>query len=189
MHWFLRTARLMATLLVTTIVSSILTVGTTAIVVDRYIHTVLDQFHIFVGRQPLTLVSMWRFLLGLDKGTKGDIKAAINQKKNGLFPNEALPVMGGFLGHQKSKIREDVVVSLDSISKKRKKLSGVEKGKIFEKLIRKLPQEEWQMLSVLMEGGLTSGEVVEVEQVLSKYLNDKEYEEMRRWIVIEPKKQ
>lgn len=219
MYWFIRMARSMITMLIVAIMSSILTVGTTAIVVDRYIQKALIQFNIPIERKPLTLISIWDTLFGSDKKIEGDAKFAsdsnviesmdakivnnsYNQSKvkseqvkreNGednrekafkVPSNGVLPVMGG-LSSQRSKVHDNIVVSPDAISKSKEQLSKGKKEQIFTTLIKKLPQEEWQRLSTLMEGGLTSGEVLEVEQILAKHLNDKEYKEMRKWMVIE----
>jgi hypothetical protein len=42
----------------------------------------------------------------------------------------------------------------------------------------KLPQEEMQKLTVAMEDGLTETEMIEIEQILSKYLDKAEYTKM-----------
>lgn len=240
MRWIWRLARLVMTILVVGILSSLLTVGTTAIVVDRYIQTALDKFHIPLGRNPLTLTSMWGVLLGSDHQTASSknnasvdtnrIETAINsgagstmehtgarekqdvtkqerstagsdsgvgpatgtgtsggKHKSPTPPDGSLPVMGGISSSQGMKGREAIVVSPDAISKSKERLSREKKDKIFATLMKKLPQEDWQHLSMLMEGGLTSSEILEVEQILAKHLNDEEYKEMREWMVGESK--
>ncbi|MMZ69321.1 hypothetical protein D1872_321400 [compost metagenome] len=42
-------------------------------------------------------------------------------------------------------------------------------------LMAKLPQEEMQRITELMEDGLTEKELIEIEQILSKHLNKTEY--------------
>ncbi|GAV14813.1 spore coat protein [Paenibacillus sp. NAIST15-1] len=235
-----RVMRLAMTILVVGILSSLLTVGTTAIVVDRYIQTALDSFHIPIERKPLTLTSMWGVLLGSDVqtasqsnnkstgtsqngimgnsgnhtertttnsqgsgsngngqgatetnggGTTGSPSAEGNEGESGSTPTPdgALPVMGGITSGQESKGREAIIVPPDAIAKSKEELSKEKKDQIFATLMKKLPQEDWQRISTLMEGGLTSSEVMEVEQILAKHLNDEEYKEMREWMVGESK--
>lgn len=235
-----RVVRLAMTILVVGILSSLLTVGTTAIVVDRYIQTALDNFHIPIERKPMTLASMWGVLLGTDVqtasqsnnkstgtsqngitgnsgnhtertttnsqqsgsnrngqgatetnggGTAGSSSAEGNEGESGSppTPDGALPVMGGIASGQESKRQEAIIVSPDAIAKSKEELSKEKKDQIFATLMKKLPQEDWQRISTLMEGGLTSSEVMEVEQILAKHLNDEEYKEMREWMVGESK--
>lgn len=234
--------RLAMTILVVGILSSLLTIGTTAIVVDRYIQTALDNFNIPIERKPLTLTSMWGVLLGSDvqtatasqsnnkstgtsqngitgssgkhaertttnsqesrfnrngqgatetngAGTTGSPPAEGNEGESGSnpIPDGALPVMGGITSGQESKGREAIIVPPDAIAKSKEELSKEKKDQIFATLMKKLPQEDWQRISTLMEGGLTSSEVMEVEQILAKHLNDEEYKEMREWMVGESK--
>ncbi|NOJ71935.1 spore coat protein [Paenibacillus alvei] len=233
-----RVMRVVMTILVVGILSSLLTIGTTAIVVDRYIQTALDKFQIPLERKPLTLTSMWGVLLGSDTQTAASIQnntpigksqggtlnnsSGINertdnnrqqatQKEQGskeadrgtsipstdgtnegesgshMAPDGSLPVMGGISSGQESKGREAIIVPPESISKSKEELSKEKKDQIFASLMKKLPQEDWQRISTLMEGGLTSSEVIEVEQILAKHLNDEEYKEMREWMVGESK--
>ncbi|MCM3288983.1 spore coat protein [Paenibacillus sp. MER 180] len=235
-----RVMRLAMTILVVGILSSLLTVGTTAIVVDRYIQTALNNFHIPIERKPLTLTSMWGVLLGSDVqtasqsnnkstgtsqngitgnsgnhterittnsqesglnrngqgttetnggGTTGSPSAGGNESERGSTPTPdgALPVMGGIISGQESKGREAIIVPPDAIAKSKEELSKEKKDQIFATLMKKLPQEDWQRISTLMEGGLTSSEVMEVEQILAKHLNDEEFKEMREWMVGETK--
>ncbi|MBG9734403.1 spore coat protein [Paenibacillus alvei] len=232
-----RVMRVAMTILVVGILSSLLTIGTTAIVVDRYIQTALDKFQIPVERKPLTLTSMWGVLLGSDtqtasiqnntpigkiqggtlnnssginertdnngqqatqkgqgskeedRGTSNPSTDKTNEGESGshMAPDGSLPVMGGISSGQESKGREAIIVPPESISKSKEELSKEKKDQIFATLMKKLPQEDWQRISTLMEGGLTSSEVIEVEQILAKHLNDEEYKEMREWMVGESK--
>lgn len=232
-----RVMRVATTILIVGILSSVLTIGTTAIVVDRYIQTALDKFHIPIERKPLTLTSMWGVLLGsdiqtasiqnnspieknqggsannrsgdtertetngqqatqkgqepmeADRGTSLPSTGGANEGESGshMAPDGSLPVMGGISSGQESKGREAIIVPPESISKSKEELPKEKKDQIFATLMKKLPQEDWQRISTLMEGGLTSSEVIEVEQILAKHLNDEEYKEMREWMVGESK--
>lgn len=195
MHRFIRIAQLTVIVFIAALVSSVVTVGTAAIIVDRYIRTVLNEFHIPFKPQSLTFTSIWEMLLSLDNKMGGEVKADADANSltsmNMEIPaaKEALPVMGRSIVKETSKVHDDIVVLPDSISQNKRRLPKEKKEKIFAMLIKKLPQEEWQRLSLLMESGLTSSEVIEVEQILAKHLNDKEYEEMRNWMITQSKKQ
>lgn len=230
-----RVMRVAMTILAVGILSSVLTIGTTAIVVDRYIQTALDKFQIPIERKPLTLTSMWGVLLGsevptasshnqrnapVEKNQDGSVsnnsgntdhtdnngqqatqhgqgsmgadrgtstpstdRASKGESGSHMAPDGSLPVMGGISSGQESKGREAIIVPPESISKSKDELSKEKKDQIFATLMKKLPQEDWQRISTLMEGGLTSSEVIEVEQILAKHLNDDEYKEMREWMV------
>ncbi|GJM81411.1 hypothetical protein HMSSN139_39070 [Paenibacillus sp. HMSSN-139] len=41
--------------------------------------------------------------------------------------------------------------------------------------MKKLPQEDMQILTVALEGGLTETEMINIEQILSKHLDKTEY--------------
>ncbi|MBN3524275.1 spore coat protein [Paenibacillus apiarius] len=223
MRWTMRVVRMVITILSVSLISSLLTVGTTAIVVDRYIQTALHTFHIPLERKPLTLTSMWGVLLGsgstaapnkasgsLTEGIKpaGEQNKADGKESGGLRetgdgdglstgnpskpdPNAppdapsdgALPVMGGISSGQEARQQERVVVPPDVLSKNKEDMSKTKKEELFAILMKKLPQEEWQRLSTLMEDGLTSSELTEAEQILAKHLNDEEYGQMREWLV------
>ncbi|WP_051286767.1 hypothetical protein [Paenibacillus taiwanensis] len=255
MRWFLRLFQMTAIMIIVGIISSLLTIGTTALVVDRYIQSAISQYNIPVQRQPLTAMTLWSSLWGGEKhqktassskgaeagvGTgagntpssstsesaKDDVKVddSNENKPNGVNtstnqghsdsaasqqgdttqpstgsrggdeqksatpqqPDGALPVWGAVsteeangqssqLGHQ-----EEVVMSPEALTKNKDQLSAEAKNKVFTTLMKKLPQEEWQRISTLMEGGLTSSEMNEVEQILAKHLDDDQYKEMRQ---------
>ncbi|MCM3340983.1 spore coat protein [Paenibacillus sp. MER TA 81-3] len=221
MRWTMRVVRMVITILMVSLISSLLTVGTTAIVVDQYIQTALNTFHIPLERKPLTLTSMWGVLLGSgaatdptkasgsvtggvqpagERGDAGDTESGEaggagggsstgNQSKPdpnaaaGEPSDGALPVMGGISSGQEARQQERVVVPPDVLSKNKDDMSKTKKEELFTALMKKLPQEEWQHLSTLMEDGLTSSELTEVEQILAKHLNDEEYKQMREWLV------
>lgn len=60
-----------------------------------------------------------------------------------------------------------VVVSGEEFAKKKDELTQEQKNKIFS-VISKLPQEDIQYISKLMENGITASELKELEQILQK---------------------
>ncbi|OXM84547.1 hypothetical protein [Paenibacillus rigui] len=71
-----------------------------------------------------------------------------------------------------------VVVSGEDFTKKKDQLTNEEKNKIFNLLMTRVPQDEMQRISRLMEDGITAAELKEIEQVLQKYLKPEEYTQL-----------
>ncbi|WP_410770149.1 hypothetical protein [Fontibacillus sp. BL9] len=101
-------------------------------------------------------------------------------------PEDALPVMGGISGGSGSAggsqgalgQDEQVVVTPDEMVAKKDGLSDKDKEEVFAMLMAKLPQEEMQKMTEAMEGGLTEAEMIEIEQIIAKYLDKTEYTKM-----------
>lgn len=96
-------------------------------------------------------------------------------------PEDALSVMGGISagagsgGQEALGQDQQVVVTPDEMEAKKDGLSDKEKEEVFTLLMSKLPQEEMQKMTAAMEDGLTEAEMIEIEQILSKYLDKAEY--------------
>jgi hypothetical protein len=73
---------------------------------------------------------------------------------------------------------KDLVISTEEFAKKKDMLSSADKMKIFTLVVSKLSQDEVQHLSSLLEGGITVGEMKEVDQILQKYLKKEEYQQL-----------
>jgi hypothetical protein len=74
--------------------------------------------------------------------------------------------------------KKDLVLSTEDFAKKKEALSSDDKMKVFSLVVSKLPQSEVQHLSTLLEDGITSSELKEVDQTLKKYLNEQEYKQL-----------
>ncbi|MEF2966506.1 hypothetical protein V3851_11750 [Paenibacillus sp. M1] len=98
-------------------------------------------------------------------------------------PEDALAVMGGGIssggassgGQEALGQDREVIVTPDEMVAKKDGLSDQEKEKVFAMLMSKLPSEEMQKMTEAMEDGLTEAEMIEIEQILSKYLSKTEY--------------
>ncbi len=96
-------------------------------------------------------------------------------------PEDALPVMGGTSstsGEAGAGSTEEPVVTPDELAAKKDDMSQQEKEEVFSMLMNKLPEEEMQKISAAMEGGLTESELIDIQQILSKYLNKDDYSKM-----------
>ncbi|WP_195574000.1 spore coat protein [Paenibacillus sp. 1001270B_150601_E10] len=198
MKWLIQMCRTVAIISVTAVISSMLTMGTTAIVVDRYIQSALDQFHIPIEREPLTAMNLWSTLLGTGKG-KSPSGQSSKTNTDSLSPDKgtensgkveasddgedgSLPVWGNVTEDEQAaqgSSNDELVMTPEEWTKNKDQLPQDKKNEIFSALMKKLPQEDWQRISTLMEDGLTSSELTEVEQILAKHLNDEEYKQMR----------
>ena len=106
---------------------------------------------------------------GQDDGTSGGQASGT--------PDGALPVMGTGTEEEQSE-GEALVVSPDELQTKKDQISDQEKNEVFAMLMKKLPQDEMQKITIAMEGGLTESELIQIEQILSKYLDKNDYAKM-----------
>ncbi|WP_059041253.1 hypothetical protein [Paenibacillus rubinfantis] len=110
--------------------------------------------------------------------TNGSPTGGTNTDANGTeadAPEDALPVMGGMNAGDALGEDQQVVVTPDDLVAKKDELPDQQKEEIFAILMKKLPQEDMQKLTVALEGGLTEIEMINIEQILSKHLDKTEY--------------
>ena len=86
--------------------------------------------------------------------------------------DDAIAVMGSARTEESEK--KELVMSTEDFAKKKEALSSDDKMKIFSLVVAKLPQNEVQTLSAILEDGITTQELEEVNTTLKKYLSDKE---------------
>jgi len=72
----------------------------------------------------------------------------------------------------------ETVITTDDLAAARDQMSEEDRNKLFAILVSKLPQEEWQTISTYVESGLTETELTNVQQIVAKYLNRDEYDEL-----------
>jgi hypothetical protein len=73
---------------------------------------------------------------------------------------------------------DEAVVTTDEMLSAKTQMSASDKDKLFDLLISKLPQKELQNISTYVENGLTETELNDVQQIVAKYLNRNEYDQM-----------
>ncbi|MFD0698516.1 hypothetical protein ACFQZT_31050 [Paenibacillus sp. GCM10027628] len=96
---------------------------------------------------------------------------------HGDSKDDAVAVMGRVHSDADAQ-KKDLVLSTEDFAKKKEALSSDDKMKIFSLVVAKLPQNEVQHLSAILEDGITTEEVKEVDQTLKKYLNEQEYKQL-----------
>jgi hypothetical protein len=87
-------------------------------------------------------------------------------------PKDALPVMGNV------QSEDQVYLSTDELDAKKDSISSEDRMEIFSILMSRLPPEEIQKISKLLEGGITSAEIREAANILKEHLNEQEYEKL-----------
>lgn len=187
--WMLR-------LMVTIVMVSVLTIMTTGYVVHSYIQSILSSYNISLGEQVPTFSGMVKGMLGYTAGEdkeSNQISASTPYSNSGQsqeneqkqieteapdVPEDALPVMGEMSSEAVDQQDQKVLVTPDDLVAKKDELTDKDKEEVFTILMSKLPQAEMQKLTEVMEGGLTETEMIEIEQILSKYLDKSEYAKM-----------
>jgi len=87
-------------------------------------------------------------------------------------PEDALPVMG------RASADEEVLLSADDLNERKERLTDEERMEIYSLLISKIPANDIQTISTLMEGGITSEEMEEASTILRRHLTEEEYEQL-----------
>lgn len=75
-------------------------------------------------------------------------------------------------------LRDGVAITTDELSEVKEGMSQSDKEQLFNVMMKKLPQEVWQHISGLMEGGLTNAELTDVQQLIAQHLDKEEYDRM-----------
>ncbi|MBA2941899.1 hypothetical protein HZF08_26785 [Paenibacillus sp. CGMCC 1.16610] len=105
-----------------------------------------------------------------DAGTSGEAAS------QGVKDDDAVAVMGRVSDANEQK--KELVMSTEDFAKKKEALSSDDKMKIFSLVVAKLPQNEVQHLSALLEDGITTDELKQVNDTLKKYLNETELQQL-----------
>ncbi|WP_426450374.1 hypothetical protein ACP26L_35745 [Paenibacillus sp. S-38] len=71
-----------------------------------------------------------------------------------------------------------IVMSGEEFNKLKDGLSESDKSKVFGMLYNRVPPEEMQKISLLLEDGITAAELKELEQVLQRNLKEEEYKQL-----------
>lgn len=102
---------------------------------------------------------------------------------NDHVPDDAIPVWSGQTQTDSQKAGsagDQILITGEQFIQVRDQMSNDDKMKIFALLFQKLPQQEIQNLSVLMEDGITGEELEQIDGIVSQYLSEEEYEEIKQ---------
>lgn len=176
-NWLTKT--ILATVLVTSI-----SIATTWAIVNAYVGQVLGQLGVGAAVQPVKLADVFTALLSPPAAGEPETAptAAAPQADSWEAPDpvpddQALPVMGQAL-EQSSAQRDELVLSAEDLNTRKDQMTEKERTEIFSMLISKLPPEEMQKLSMLLEGGIREDEIQQASDILRRYLTEEEYEKL-----------
>ena len=118
---------------------------------------------------------------GKAAGAGEEGKSAAEEADDSAIDSAPVTGIGAGLGPETQSAQGttgETVLTPDEIAEKKELMSEEDRGKLFALLVSRLPQEEWQTISVYVEDGLTGTEMTNVQQIVAKYLNQAEYDEM-----------
>lgn len=189
-------------LLLGAILVSTISVLTTAYIVNTYITQLLKPFNLQISQKPLELsdilVNLWgkSNILG-QGGTSPDATSLDPNPDPTSNPASTTPVgkedavaawaqTSDRAGTDASRTSETsteraldraVVMSEDQLQSKKDQLTSEDKRIIFAAL-SKLPEADMQTISTLVEDGITSSELAQVEKIVEQQLKPEEYNQL-----------
>lgn len=81
-------------------------------------------------------------------------------------------------GEAGEAMKEGVAITPEDLSRTKDAMNSTDKQKLFEVMMKKLPQDAWQQISAMMEGGITNTEMTTIQQIIAQYLDRAEYDQM-----------
>lgn len=115
---------------------------------------------------------------GISSGSSSGTAETGNSEALGQISQQEQQGMQAGQNQQLDQQQDQVLVTPDELVAKKDEMADKDKEEVFRILMAKLPQEEMQKLTVAMEDGLTETEMIEIEQIMSKYLDKSEYAKM-----------
>ncbi len=178
-------------LLVSAILISAISVITTGYIVNFYITQLLKPYNLQISEKPFEisdlLVNIWGKpnILGQEGSNprNGQESAANNDSAGdtsvGKEDSVAAWAQAGSNARTDSARSQEqaLVMSEEQFQTKKEQLSSEDKTIIFSALSR-LPQEEMQTISTLVEDGITSEELAKVEKIVEQHLKPEEYKQL-----------
>lgn len=193
-NWLTRT-------IITAAIMTSVSVATTWVMVNAYVQQLMEPFGETAIIEPIAFTDV---LTALTSGTEqGDAQGADPEReepataleqeqgegddgapavggepegKEYPVPEHALPVMGE-LGQQQGA-GEEFYISMDDLNEKKDSISQEDRMEIFTLLVTKLPPEQVQSISTLLEDGFTADEMNEASGILQQHLSEDEYQRL-----------
>ncbi|WP_151733365.1 hypothetical protein [Paenibacillus tengchongensis] len=186
------------------VLASALSVATTAIVVQTYIQSVLSGLGIDLGTPGPGIGGLVQAITGTGDNSGGqqeDTGSGTGAQESGAVseggqdteepaeeevPENSIPVMGGVSSTETqgggNVLDQQLVMTPEAMGEMKDSLPSSEKASIFNILMNKLPQEEMQKISTAMEDGLTESEVKELQDIIAKYVESEEYDQLMKML-------
>jgi hypothetical protein len=186
--------------LVAAVVAACISVVTTFYVVQHYVQELIKPFQAVLPEKQLGLsefvAKLWTEsnIVGqggtqqdreenapkpqTDTSTSPDTSTKTGTGTGTTPPPDDAVAVWSRSGSKEASQKDKVVMSAEQFQTKREKLSEEDKTTVFSLLISRLPQEELQQLSAMMEDGITSAELAEIEKIVENYLKPDEFEKL-----------
>jgi len=182
----------MSKMFVVTLFATVISIVTTWLMVDLYAEQILKEFKLEDVRSQVQLLDVLAHLSEKAEGkdvqlptdsseaeeTRSDGCGDSDQDRDGTGSGsltgqgDAVAVWG-----QAMNLNE-LVISADEFNQVKDELSGEDKIKIFSILSSQMTDDLMMKLSVMLEGGLTRGELIELEQLMKELLNEEQFNEI-----------
>jgi hypothetical protein len=184
------------------VIISGLTLYATWVTVQTYVEKVLAQYHVSTGEQKTAISD---FIVQLSDNFNqlevttphpadelGKVKTDVNVKSSpsptpkeeaavsSVKSEDAVPAWTQGSGDKELKVDEQkkLVMSAEQFYQKKELLSDEDKMKIFSLLASRIPQNDLQQISKVVEDGITPDELTQVQGLVEKYLKPAEYKEL-----------
>ncbi|PYI52408.1 hypothetical protein [Paenibacillus flagellatus] len=170
--------------LVTAALAACISAVTTFYLVNFYVQELLKPFQAVLPENKIELsefvVKLWTQsnILG-QRATPQAGKESVPQPDTGKTvttpPQDDAVAAWSQTGTGEAAKKEKVVMSEEQFLTKRDKLSEEDKSAVFSMLVSRLPQEQVQHLSTMIEDGITSSELEEMKKIVEQYVQPDEY--------------
>ncbi len=170
-------------IVVSMLVTSV-SLATTWVVVNTYIQQVIRSMGVEGMMRPVSMSEMMASLFS-DHNENQNTPAPEQTVETPIQSNEppegeplenVLPVIGQLNPSVVSEVDDtEILFSADELNEKKTNLTAQDRMEIFTLLSKKVPPEEVEKLSILLESGITTEELRQVSHILRAYLSEAEY--------------
>ncbi|MFC0210956.1 hypothetical protein ACFFK0_00600 [Paenibacillus chartarius] len=124
---------------------------------------------------------------GKDVSSGGGSTSGKPSETEEYVPEDAVAVSGrlsqsgdaaGSGSANSSGVLSSLVMSTEEFAKKKAAMSSEDKMKLFSLLVGKLPPDQLQSISTMIEDGITSEELKQLDETMQKHLTQEEYKQI-----------
>jgi hypothetical protein len=189
--------------IITAAIMTSISVATTWVMVNAYVQQLMKEFGQTAVIQPIAFTDV---LIALTSGTGRAVRSdgqeqatALTQEQGKLDGEEGTPAVGGDAGVKEYPVpehalpvmgqagqaegpaaasEEELYISMDDLNEKKDSISQEDRLEIFTILITKLPADEVQSISTLLEDGFTADEMKTASVILKQHLTEDEFQNL-----------
>ena len=193
-RFFIWLGKTVATVAITVIV----TLWLTGLMLTSVIQSVLEEYEIPLQVEPVIYSGVLGYLWGYQENEKNvasldeqgnnnllEEQITNNENTNNYSPaqigensadvdgdNAAVEVLAPI------EMEEEVEISKNELGETKQALTDKEKERLLAIIVEKVPADQWQIISLYLEDGLSEKELLETQQILAQHLTDEEYREL-----------